>query len=151
MDCSLPGSSVHGILQAMPSSRGSSQPRARTRVFCIAGRFFTIEPPGKPQEFSTFTKTILHTHTQNLWRSWFCKTQKGRKWVNESYTGRSRNPTPTRVTLTMEWADAKESGLAFCLQSEMYQRNRLRLFFFWRRPFFSVFLKIYDSIADVCI
>ena len=34
MDCSLPGSSVHGILQAiilewvaMPSSRGSSQPR----------------------------------------------------------------------------------------------------------------------------
>ena len=35
MDCSLPGSSVHGILQvrmlewvAMPSSRGSSQPRA---------------------------------------------------------------------------------------------------------------------------
>ena len=34
MDCSLPGSSVHGILQArilewvaMPSSKGSSQPR----------------------------------------------------------------------------------------------------------------------------
>ena len=45
MDCSLPGSSVHGILQArilewiaIPFSRGSSQPR----VFCIAGRFFTI-------------------------------------------------------------------------------------------------------------
>ena len=40
MDCSLPGSSVHGILQArilewvvMPSSRGSSQPRDRTLVF----------------------------------------------------------------------------------------------------------------------
>ena len=37
MDCSPPGSSVHGILQAkilewvaMPSSRGSSQPRAIT-------------------------------------------------------------------------------------------------------------------------
>ena len=45
---SLPGSSVHGILQArilewaaMPSSRGSSQPRAWTRVSCIAGGFFT--------------------------------------------------------------------------------------------------------------
>ena len=37
-----------GILQArmlewvaMPSSRGFSQPRNRTRVSCIAGRFFT--------------------------------------------------------------------------------------------------------------
>ena len=40
MDCSLPGSSVHGILQArilewvaVSSSRGSSQPRDRTRFF----------------------------------------------------------------------------------------------------------------------
>ena len=47
MDCTLPGSSVHGILQArilewvaFPSS-GSSQPRNKTQVFCIAGRFFT--------------------------------------------------------------------------------------------------------------
>ena len=47
-DCSPPGSSVHGILQArilewvaMPSSRGSSQPRNRIQVSCIAGRFFT--------------------------------------------------------------------------------------------------------------
>ena len=49
MDCSPPGSSVHGILQArilewvaIPFSRGSSQPRNRTQVSCIAGRFFTI-------------------------------------------------------------------------------------------------------------
>ena len=46
IDCS---SSVHGILQerilewvAMPSSRGSSQPRDRTQVSHIAGRFSTI-------------------------------------------------------------------------------------------------------------
>ena len=39
MDCSLPGSSVHGLLQArilewvsMPSSRASSPPRDRTQV-----------------------------------------------------------------------------------------------------------------------
>ena len=50
MDYSLPGSSVHGILQAartlewiaIPFSRGSSQPRDQTQVSCIAGRFFTI-------------------------------------------------------------------------------------------------------------
>ena len=45
---SLPGSSVHGILQArvlewvaISFSRGSSQPRNWTLVSCIAGRFFT--------------------------------------------------------------------------------------------------------------
>ena len=49
VDCSLPGSSVHGLLQArtlawvaMPSSRGYPQPRNRTQVSHIAGRFFTI-------------------------------------------------------------------------------------------------------------
>ena len=47
--CSLPGSSVHEILQArilkwvaIPSSRGSYQPRYRTCVSCIAGRLFTV-------------------------------------------------------------------------------------------------------------
>ena len=45
----LPGSSVHGILQArilewvaIPFSRGSSQPRDWTQVSCIAGGFFII-------------------------------------------------------------------------------------------------------------
>ena len=49
MDYSLPGSSVHGILQArilewvaVTFSRGSSQPRDQTQVSHIAGRFFTI-------------------------------------------------------------------------------------------------------------
>ena len=49
MDCSLPGSSVHGIFQArvpkwvaIAFSRGSSRPRDQTQVFHIAGRHFTI-------------------------------------------------------------------------------------------------------------
>ena len=33
----------------MPFSRESSQPRDRTCVFCIAGRFFTTESPEKPK------------------------------------------------------------------------------------------------------
>ena len=48
-DCSLPCSTVHGILQgrilewiAFPFSRWSSQPRDWTWVSCIGGRFFTI-------------------------------------------------------------------------------------------------------------
>ena len=57
MDCSPPGSSVHGILQArilewvvMPSSRGPSQPRDGTQVPCIAGGSLLAELPGKPQK-----------------------------------------------------------------------------------------------------
>ena len=54
-DCSPPSSSVHGISQARTLewlakssfSRGSSQPRDWTCVSCLAGRFFTTEPPGK--------------------------------------------------------------------------------------------------------
>ena len=49
MDCSPPGSSVHGILQArilewfsISFSRGFSWSRDWTQVSCIAGRFFTI-------------------------------------------------------------------------------------------------------------
>ena len=49
IDCSLPGSSAYGIFQARVLesvaiffSRGSSQPRDRTRVSHIVGRCFTI-------------------------------------------------------------------------------------------------------------
>ena len=49
MDCSLPCSSVHGILQAripelvaISSSKGSSQLRDQTRISCIAGGFFIV-------------------------------------------------------------------------------------------------------------
>ena len=59
MNCSLPGSSVHEILQArilewaaVSFSRGSSQPRDWTLVSCIAGRFFTTKPSRKPKKHS---------------------------------------------------------------------------------------------------
>ena len=67
MDCSLPGSSVHGILQArilewvaIPFSRGSSWPRDWTQVSCIAGRFFTIRATGP-------WWTLGPANSKNLW------------------------------------------------------------------------------------
>ena len=52
VDCSLPDSSVHGILQArilewvtISFSRESSQPRYGNWVSCTAGRFFTVWAP----------------------------------------------------------------------------------------------------------
>ena len=54
LDCSPPGSSVHGIFQArildwvaISFSRGSSWPKHWTCVSCIAGRFFTSWVVGK--------------------------------------------------------------------------------------------------------
>ena len=55
IDCSLPGSSVHGILQArildwvaIYFSRGSSWPRVQIHISCIDNRFFITKPPEKP-------------------------------------------------------------------------------------------------------
>ena len=85
-DCSLPGFSVHGILQvrilewvAMPSSRGSSWPRDRTHIFCIAGRFFTAEPLEKPlvslgQEFSSLGMPVVQGLREQFL---LCKRQQG--------------------------------------------------------------------------
>ena len=69
MDCSPPVSSVHGIFQArilewvaISSSRISSQPRDTTHVSCIsciAGRFFTAEPLGKPKPTYRFNSSPI--------------------------------------------------------------------------------------------
>ena len=73
MDCSLPGSSVHGILQArifewvaIAFSRGSSWPRNRAQISCMAGRFFTVwsikeaEPMGRSTECYLPLSTYLN-------------------------------------------------------------------------------------------
>ena len=67
MDNKPPGSSVHGILQAivlkcvmMPFSRGSSQPRDQICISCVpctAGRFFTTERWGE---------VVRYIHSQML-------------------------------------------------------------------------------------
>ena len=71
-DCSLPGSSVHGISQArilkwvaISSSRGSSQPRNWTCISCVsclAGRFFTTEPAGKPMYVLIYMYLHMYVH-----------------------------------------------------------------------------------------
>ena len=74
MDRSPPASSVLGILQArilewvaMTFSRGSSQPRDRTQVSCIAGRFFTIRA----------------TRDNSIWKRSGLNIKK--KWIQNTY------------------------------------------------------------------
>ena len=69
MDCSLPGSSIHGIFQAkvlkwvaMPSSRGSSQSRDRTQVSHIVGGGEGIKCSWKNHKLSM--------RQTNLWFRW---------------------------------------------------------------------------------
>ena len=68
MDCSLPDSSVHGVLQArivewvvISCSRGSSGPRNRTGSPALQVDSLPI---------SGLEKTLLYSHTPNL-SSWF--------------------------------------------------------------------------------
>ena len=70
MDCSPPGSSVHGILQArmlewvaILFSRGSSQLRAQTWVSSITGGFFTIW--ATREALASLNLTILDTSYHN--------------------------------------------------------------------------------------
>ena len=100
MDCSPPGSSVHGILQARklewvakPSSRGDSQPRDGTHISCLlhwrAGPLLPpfscqylnswasqvtkwVENPPVMQEMWAESDTAKHAHT-----SWFFPQKVG--------------------------------------------------------------------------
>ena len=72
MDCSLSGSSVHGILQArilewvvMPSSRGSSWLEYQTTVShdsCIAGGFLIHWAIGEPWHIAYINLKYFHNH-----------------------------------------------------------------------------------------
>ena len=84
MDCSLSGSSIHGIFQArvlewvaISFSRGSSWPRYQTQVSWgswPAGAFFTTELPGYPYVYWTHYKLFFSffnvDHLKTL--HWIC-------------------------------------------------------------------------------
>ena len=93
MDCSLPGSSVHGISQArilewvaIFFSWGSSWPRDQTHVFCIDRRvLYSLSHQGSPSwsvkiHYNVPQASLHHiSHLQNTWEthtsvsvSYFC-------------------------------------------------------------------------------
>ena len=94
MDCSPPGSSVHGILQAWilgggshSFSRGSLQPRDWSLVSCIASGFFLLsEPPGKPMP----EKKAL--------KSWIVNS--GSKWSRTLDSSLEKQRTPKSFLLS---------------------------------------------------
>ena len=114
MDCSPPGSSVYGILQArilegvaFPFSRESSQPRDRTQVSCIEANSLPAEPQGKPKNtrvgslsllqgiFPTRNRTGVFCIAGGFFTNCFCRAslqstgsqRVGHNWV--TFTSRS--------------------------------------------------------------
>ena len=86
MDCSPPGSSVHGISQAgilewvaISFSRGSSWPRDWTCVSCIIGGFFTTEPPGKPLIILIHIYLVCWIQLMWCWASHYMLCWRGKK------------------------------------------------------------------------
>ena len=93
MDCSLSGSSVHGIFQArvlewvaISFSKGSSRPRDWTQVSRIAGRHFTVWATSEvlfPQKVYWVTSFLK----EPLWRAKMDFLQKANyKNLNKSNT-----------------------------------------------------------------
>ena len=86
MDSSPPGSSVHGILQArilewvaIPFSRRFSQPRDRTQVSHIAGRFFAVWVTCLDQWHNKSYVWKSHSKHHIQW------------WKTESFTSKIKN------------------------------------------------------------
>ena len=153
MDHSLQDSSVHwifpaGILEwvAMPSSRGSSQPRDWTHISFIAGRFFTAEPLRKPFHhcsiiqniFTAPTPFVLHLfipsppRSNKLWSSYclhnltFSRTSYSWNYtvLNFSNYPHSLGNMQLRFLHVLSWI-----GSSFLIQfSSIQSLSRVRLF-----------------------
>ena len=74
IDCSPPGSSVHGILQArilewvaISFSRGSSRPRNQTRVSCTAGIVFIIWATREAPVNATFFRKSVRAKYRSIY------------------------------------------------------------------------------------
>ena len=99
MDCSLPGSSVHGILQAVLEwaaisfSRGSSWPRNRTWVSCIAGWFFTDWAKRKVHMLISCLGGFFFFFFYNIVSKESDRTER-LNWTEEMYWIFNKHPTP---------------------------------------------------------
>ena len=121
------GSSVCGILQArilesvvIPFSRGSSQPRDLTQIFCITGGFFTREALGRehPLSLQCEIKGTQESGLRELFLSVSCK-DKTRNWEEDlkhvSKTCWSTWEECEGVSITRNSSDSSKDGKILCV------------------------------------
>ena len=121
MDCSPPGSSIHGISQArilewvvISFSRGSSWPKDRAQDSCIAGVFFTVEPPGKPLSLAThdqnqFLIGQLHPNASGTPQHAYLLNHNSSTLVQMLKNLPAMRETPVQSLI---WEDPLETGMA---------------------------------------
>ena len=93
MDCSLPGSSVHGIFQAtvlewvaISFSRASSWPGDWTWVSRIAGRGFTIWATREARKKVRAVSVLLLSTTRDpAWWGWVKESEVGAEAINTAW------------------------------------------------------------------
>ena len=132
MDCSPPGSSMHGIFQARilewgatAFSRGSSRPRDWTQVSHIAGRRFNLTHQGSPSILK-FPEHFLHFHV--LTEAWLFpkNTPSWKKQESSRKTSISdllTMPKPLTVWITTNFGKFWEMGIPdhlTCLLRNLY-------------------------------
>ena len=133
MDSSPPGSAIHGIFQArilewaaISFSRGSSRPRDRTRVFCIADRrFYHLSHQGSPltkvhrAKWDMEAPKTAFQSSSTGW-SWGGVGWGGREWVSLldkncfSFSPSSFPETITEDPAGLEWGEGEEGSLDEC-------------------------------------
>ena len=119
MDCSPPGSSVHGSLQvrilewvAITFSRESSQPKDRNWVSCTAGRLFTVQA----------TREAPHVYKELLNKNTFQCTKGLTVW----FTGKE-----------IEISNKHRKSVSISVNKEMETRTMINLFYApnWKQIF----------------
>ena len=152
IDCSPPGSSVHGILQArilervaMPSSRGSFQPRIEPRSPTLQMDSLPSEPPRKPKNTGVGSRSLLQqiflTQESNqglLPYRWilYCLSQQGSprilEWVGYPFSRGSSQPrNPVGVSciagrFLISWATREAQTLFYHQPVQEWEENRVR-------------------------
>ena len=93
VDCSPPGSSVHGTVQAriqewvaISFSRGSSWPRDPTQVSCMQADSLLSEPPGKPKEVVSAIIGVVTNFTPEKNLPWIQLSWPDKSAVHVAYS-----------------------------------------------------------------
>ena len=101
-DCSWPGSSVHGILQArilewvaISSSRGSSQPRDCTQISCIDWQILYHWATREGCILKLYTCNYIHVYITYSTVHFSRSVVSNSLWPHESQHARPLCPSPT--------------------------------------------------------
>ena len=142
MDCSPPGSSIHGILQArilewvaMPSSKGSSQPGIEPRSSVLWADSLPSEPPRKPAEVldlppNLSARNIFFTRTTLGWgRMWcWCCSCFALNWVHSQACAQDTSfRKPSEIFLSVDFTGVSVTDL-HSFPSELFAHPLMWLF-----------------------